>query len=183
MSGAPNFSDNDPGMPVPVNGVDAKHAGDEENDQELGRRVEETLQRADRKKAEASDEHAEYLASLKSDHKTALQELKSSLQYEKDYRLQELEDRLMRRKLARKKNAKGITDTDNADLLAGDQEIEDQIVVTKQQFENLEDGMISGLKKRCLMETKLAKEKGLSLWMVGSVLLLLPVVLLCRWFP
>lgn len=119
--------------------------------------------------------NAAYLASLKSKHKNALSNLKGGLQYEKGQKLQELEDRLMRRKLARKKNVKDMPDFDSAEykaiekeLLAGDQEIEDQIVATKQQFENLEEGMISGFKKKCVMETKAAKAKGIEVLTVAN---------------
>lgn len=99
-----------------------------------------------------------YLLKMKNQHLSALSSLKDRLKVEKDRRLQDLEDRLMRRKLARKKLLASGGEVSKDDL-DGDEVIEKQIAETCKQMEKVEEGMISGLKKKCLFEMKVLKKK------------------------
>ena len=110
-------------------------------------------------KAKISINNEDFVNALKQQHLTSLTTLKDRLKSEKDRRLQELEDRLMRRKLARKKLLAAEGGVASKDELEGDEEIEKQIQDTNVQMDKLEEGLIGGLKKKCLFEMKALKAK------------------------
>ena len=101
----------------------------------------------------------DFVNALKQQHLTSLTTLKDRLKAEKDRRLQDLEDRLMRRKLARKKLLAAEGGVASKDELDGDEEIEKQIQNTNVEMDKLEEGLIGGLKKKCLFEMKALKAK------------------------
>jgi hypothetical protein len=107
---------------------------------------------------EEKENHDAYLLAMKNKHLSSLSGLKDKLKVEKDRRLQDLEDRLMRRKLARKKLLASGGEVSKDDL-DGDEMIEKQIADTCKQMEKIEEGMVSGLKKKCLFEMKVLKKK------------------------
>lgn len=104
------------------------------------------------------DDH--FLKMMKEKHMESLTGLKGKLKVEKDRRLQELEDRLMRRKLARKKLLSEGGGTANKEDLEFDEELEKQIQETQVHMEKVEEGLVNGLKKKCLFEMKALKAKG-----------------------
>jgi len=107
---------------------------------------------------EDKESHDAYLLAMKNKHLSSLSRLKDKLKLEKDRRLQDLEDRLMRRKLARKKLLASGGEVSKEDL-DGDDVIEKQIADTCQQMAKIEEGMVGGLKKKCLFEMKVLKKK------------------------
>ena len=107
------------------------------------------------------------------------QNLKNTLDAEKNKKLQDLEARLMRRRMLRKKElaaaARECKDGPESDvakqerkeleaaMAAAEKEVEAEMKSTAERYQSMEEGLISGFKKRCLQEAKSAKEKGRAL--------------------
>ena len=100
------------------------------------------------------------------------QNLHDALEYDKNQTLQSLEDRLMRKKLARKRDrsaasseavtwdGKILTDEHMRTLLAEEQEIEINIAAAIDKYNQLQEGLCTGYKKRFGVEIKATMVKG-----------------------
>lgn len=109
--------------------------------------------------------NALYLDDLKNKHKTALQNLKDSLEVEKNRKMKELEDKLLKRRQQRdavSRHSPGSNSTQQASAEAEQAvvEAERDVMLTKLSQEELIAGVVSGFKKRCINELKTCKTKG-----------------------
>lgn len=103
------------------------------------------------------------LNDLKSKHKASLLNLKNSLESEKKRKLQDLEDKLLRRQALLKKKKSSMSQDEIEDNNLIIDELNDEIKSLNSNFCELKDGLISGFKKRCMYETRATKVKGHSL--------------------
>jgi hypothetical protein len=103
------------------------------------------------------------LEDLKSKHKASLLNLKNSLDSEKKRKLQDLEDRLLRRQALLKKKKSSMSQDEIDDNNTIIDELNDEIKSVNSNFAELKDGLLSGFKKRCMYETRATKVKRHSL--------------------
>lgn len=111
--------------------------------------------------------NTEYLDELKTKHKTSLEKLKNSLEAEKSRRLQDIEDRLARRRLMHKRELVANPAMSVEDRLILDEDLKTAEDTASLEIKNvhtaidkLKEGIISGFKKRSINELKAAKANG-----------------------